>query len=63
MILGDAAGADAELQVGAVAVRESRTLLKTFRDGGRAGLKPGLIRRDSRRPRMTGPGRSSPLRT
>jgi hypothetical protein len=34
MILDDATGADAELQVGAVAVRESRTLLKTFRDGG-----------------------------
>jgi hypothetical protein len=37
-----------KVQVGAVADSELRTLLKTIRDGGRAGLSSGLIRRGSR---------------
>jgi hypothetical protein len=36
------------MQVAAVADHESRMLLKTFRDEGRAGLSSGLIRRGSR---------------
>ena len=35
-------------QVAVVMAREPRMLLKTFRDGGRAGLSSGLIRHGSR---------------
>ena len=48
MILDDVAGGHPQSPGRAVAARESRTLLKTFRDGGRAGLSSGLIRRGSR---------------
>ena len=37
-----------KVQLGGAADSKSRTLLKTFRDGGRAGLSSGLIRRGSR---------------
>ena len=37
-----------KVQAGAMADSESRTLLKTFRDGDRAGLSSGLIRHGSR---------------
>jgi hypothetical protein len=46
--LGDMVGAAAESPGSNVAGQELRTFLKTFRDGGCAGLSSGLIRRRSR---------------
>jgi hypothetical protein len=48
MILDDVEGDILKVQVRAAADNELRVLLKTIRDGGRAGLSSGLIRRGSR---------------
>jgi hypothetical protein len=70
MILDDVETVMPKVQVGAAANGESRILLKTLRDGARAGLSSGLIRRGSRafgeyrtRPQLQVTDRADPTRT